>query len=134
MLWCSANGICAICSMLTKNITTRLVRTYHCTRTRRSRVPSRLSVARWRCRFWVDCTTNISERRFPTGTAGGPQRPRGPRGLPKGFPPKAAARIVRSGIRDLDDNAAHCAGLQLENDLHILARESAHAEESISKS
>jgi hypothetical protein len=34
---------------------------------------SRLSVARWRCRFWADCTTNISGRKFPTGTglAGG---------------------------------------------------------------
>ena len=28
MLSCSANGICAICSILTKNITTRFVRTY----------------------------------------------------------------------------------------------------------
>jgi hypothetical protein len=68
MLLCSASGICAICSILTKNITTRLVRTYRCTRTRRSRVPSRLSVTRWRCQFWADCTTNISERKFPTGT------------------------------------------------------------------
>src|SRR5882724_9359662 len=64
MLLCSANGISAICSILTKNTTTRLVRTYRCTRTRRSRVPSRLSVARWQCQFWVDCTTNISERKF----------------------------------------------------------------------
>jgi hypothetical protein len=38
MLLCSANGICAICSILTKNTTTNLVRTYRCTRTRRSRV------------------------------------------------------------------------------------------------
>jgi hypothetical protein len=30
MLLCSANGISAICSILTKNITTRLVRTYRC--------------------------------------------------------------------------------------------------------
>src|SRR5215831_8662926 len=51
MLLCSANGISAICSILTKNITTRLVRTYRCTRTRRSRVPFRLSVARWRCQY-----------------------------------------------------------------------------------
>jgi len=42
-------------SIPTKNITTRLVRTYRCTRTRRSRVPSRLSAARWRCQFWADC-------------------------------------------------------------------------------
>jgi hypothetical protein len=34
------------------------------------RVPSRLSVARWRCQFWADCATNISERRFSTGTGG----------------------------------------------------------------
>jgi hypothetical protein len=73
MLLCSASSISAICSIPTKNITTRLVRTYRCTRTRRSRVPSRLSVARWRCQFWADCTTNISERKFPTGT-GGPCR------------------------------------------------------------
>jgi hypothetical protein len=31
-------------------------------------VPSRLSVAPWQCQFWVDCTTSISERKFPTGT------------------------------------------------------------------
>ena len=68
MLLCSASGISAICSNLTKNITTRLVRTYRCTRMRRSRVPSRLTVARWRRQFWADCTTNISERKFPTGT------------------------------------------------------------------
>src|SRR5262249_44407677 len=68
MLLCSANGICAICSIPTKNITTRLGRTYRCTRTRRSRVPSRLSASRWRCRFWAGYTTNISERKFPTGT------------------------------------------------------------------
>src|SRR5262249_48381449 len=48
----------------------RLGRTYRCTRTRRSRVPSRLSASRWRCRFWADYTTNISERKFPTGTGG----------------------------------------------------------------
>jgi hypothetical protein len=27
-------------------------------------------VARWRCPFWADCTTNISEHEFPTGTEG----------------------------------------------------------------
>jgi hypothetical protein len=27
-------------------------------------------VARWRCPFWADCTTNISEHEFPTGTGG----------------------------------------------------------------
>ena len=68
MLLCSANDISAICSIPTKNITTKLVRTYRCTRTRRSRVLSRPSVARWRSQFWADCTTNISERKFPTGT------------------------------------------------------------------
>ena len=47
---------------------TRLGRTYRCTRTRRSHVPSRLSVACWPCQFWAACTTNISERKFPTGT------------------------------------------------------------------
>jgi hypothetical protein len=31
----SANGICSICSIPTKNITTRFVRTCRCTRTRR---------------------------------------------------------------------------------------------------
>jgi uncharacterized LabA/DUF88 family protein len=49
-------------------IALRRVRRPRCTRTRRSRVPSRLSVARWRCQFWADCTINISERKFPTGT------------------------------------------------------------------
>jgi hypothetical protein len=39
---CPVNGISVICSNLIKNIITRLVRTYRCTRTRRSRVPSRL--------------------------------------------------------------------------------------------
>jgi hypothetical protein len=33
----------------------------------RSRAPCRSSVARWRCPFWADCTTNISEHEFPTG-------------------------------------------------------------------
>jgi hypothetical protein len=70
MLLCSANGISAICSILTKNITTRLVRTYRCIRTRRSRAPSRLSAARWRGQFWADCITNISEPKLPTGTRG----------------------------------------------------------------
>jgi hypothetical protein len=23
-------------------------------------------ITRWRCRFWADCTINISEREFPT--------------------------------------------------------------------
>src|SRR5258706_7749483 len=39
-------------------------------RTGRSRVPFGLSVARWRCQCWADCATNISERKFPTGTGG----------------------------------------------------------------
>jgi hypothetical protein len=69
-LLCSGNGISAICSIPTKNITMRPAHTYRCTRTRRSRVPFRMSVARWRCQFWADCITNISERRFPTGTGG----------------------------------------------------------------
>src|SRR6266446_4646049 len=43
MSLCSANDISAICSIPTKDTTTRLVHT-------------------------ADCTTNISERRFPTGT------------------------------------------------------------------
>ena len=72
MSLCSASGTFATCSMLTNNITMRLVRTYRCTRTHRFRAPSKLSVARWRCQFWADCTTNISERKFPTGTALGP--------------------------------------------------------------
>ena|SRR6266404_7802590 len=32
------------------------------------RVPFRLWAAHLRCQFWADCITNISERRFPTGT------------------------------------------------------------------
>jgi len=31
-------------------------------------VPFRLWAAHLRCQFWADCITNISERRFPTGT------------------------------------------------------------------
>jgi transposase InsO family protein len=31
-------------------------------------VLSRPSVARWRCQFWAGCITNISGRKFPTGT------------------------------------------------------------------
>ncbi len=76
MLLCSANDISAICSIPIKNITMRPVRTYRCTRTRRSRVPFRPSVARWRCRFWADCTINILERRFPTGTTRESVRPK----------------------------------------------------------
>jgi patatin-like phospholipase/acyl hydrolase len=29
-----------------------------------------IAVERWRCQFWADSTTNISERKFPTGTGG----------------------------------------------------------------
>ena len=68
MSLCSANDISAICSIPTKNITTKLGRTYRCTRTRQSHVLSRPSVARWRCQFWAGCITNISGRKFPTGT------------------------------------------------------------------
>jgi len=67
MLLCSANDISAICSISTKNITIRLARTYRCTRTRRSDVASRLSVARWRSQFWAGCITNISVRSFRQG-------------------------------------------------------------------
>jgi hypothetical protein len=45
-----------------KNITTKVVRPYRCTRTRRSRVPSRLSVACCLCQSWANHTSNISER------------------------------------------------------------------------
>src|SRR5262249_53571314 len=58
----------ALCSIRIKNITTRLARTCHCTKTRRSRALSRPSVARWRCQFWADCTTNMFEFEFPTRT------------------------------------------------------------------
>src|ERR1700730_2559148 len=68
MSLCSANDISAICSIPTKNITTKLGRIYRCTRTRQSHVLSRPSVARWRCQFWAGCITNISGRKFPTGT------------------------------------------------------------------
>jgi hypothetical protein len=34
---------------------------------RRLRHWSRLSVARWRCRFWADCTTNISQGQVSRG-------------------------------------------------------------------
>ena len=74
MSLCSANGIFAICSIRIKNTTTKLARTCPCTRTRRSRVPSRPSVACFRCQFWADYTTNMFESEFPTGTAGRPDR------------------------------------------------------------
>jgi hypothetical protein len=70
MLLCSVTDIFVTCSARTRNITTRLARTYRCTRMHRSRAPCRSSVARWQCRFWADCTTNISEHEFPTGTTG----------------------------------------------------------------
>src|SRR5262249_46068461 len=68
MLSCSAKAISVICLILTKDITTRLGRTCRYTRTRRSRVPFRLLVTRWRCRFWAACTIHILECKFPTGT------------------------------------------------------------------
>ena len=77
MLLCSANDISAICSIPTKNITTKLGPTYRCTRTRQSHVLSRPSVARWRCRFWAGCITNISGRKFPTGTISASNAARG---------------------------------------------------------
>src|SRR5260370_3686048 len=70
MSLCLANDISVICSIRTKNITTKLGRTYRCTRTRRSRVPSRPSAARWRCQVLVHCTTNILDPKFSTGTMG----------------------------------------------------------------
>jgi hypothetical protein len=48
---CSATGTFAICSNRIKNITTRLARTYHCTRTRRFRAPSRPLVV-WTASLW----------------------------------------------------------------------------------
>jgi hypothetical protein len=71
-LLCSADGTSSICSILTRDITTRLVRSYRCTRTRRCRVPSRLSVVCWQCQFWADFTTVTSERKFSTETGGFP--------------------------------------------------------------
>jgi hypothetical protein len=68
MSLCLASSISAICSNRTKNITTKLARTCHCTRTRRSRALCRPSVRRWPCPSWVGCTINIYEYEFPTGT------------------------------------------------------------------
>ena len=56
------------CSDHTKNITTKHAHTCHCTRMHRSPAPSRPPVAHWPCQFWADCTTNIFECEFPTGT------------------------------------------------------------------
>src|SRR5262245_23765710 len=67
-LLCSVTDIFVTCSARTRNTTTMLARTYRCTRMHRSRAPCRSSVARWPCPFWADCTTNISEHEFPTGT------------------------------------------------------------------
>jgi hypothetical protein len=68
MSLCLASGTLVIYSNRIKNITTRRAHTYRCRRTRRSPAPSRPSVRRWSCQFWAGCTTNISEREFPTGT------------------------------------------------------------------
>ncbi len=67
---CLASSTFVICSNRIKNTTTRSTRTYHFKRTRRSPAPSRPSVKLWPCQFWAGCTINISEREFPTGTAG----------------------------------------------------------------
>jgi hypothetical protein len=67
MSLCSANDISAICSIPTKNITTKLGRTYRCTRTHRSHVLSRPSVARWRCQFWAGCITIFQGVSFRQG-------------------------------------------------------------------
>ena len=69
MLLCSANSISAICSILIKNITTRLGRTCRCTRTRRCRVPFTLPVARWRCQFWADAPPIFQSVSFRPGQA-----------------------------------------------------------------
>src|SRR5262249_53476295 len=115
MLLCSANGICAICSIPTKNITTRLGRTYRCTRTRRSRVPSRLSASRWRCRFWAGYTTNISERKFPTGTIAKKYTNRGLQFLDLIQPPR---RFHRGQERDPADRCRHPVDPATDHDAH----------------
>jgi hypothetical protein len=112
MLLCSASGISAICSIPTKNITMRLARTYHCTRTRRSHVASRLSVARWRSQFWAGCITNISERKFPTGT-------RDTEFAKRGFESVSIKRELPGGRIQVEANKLY--------PVHVEAGESIHA-------
>jgi hypothetical protein len=68
MSWCLANGTFVICSNRTKNITTKLAHTCHCTRMHRSPAPSRPSVRRWPYPSWAGFTTNTYECEFPTRT------------------------------------------------------------------
>jgi hypothetical protein len=70
MSLCLASAISGICSIRTRNITTRHAHTYHYGRMRRSLALCRPSVRRSPCLFWVGCITNISAREFPTGTTG----------------------------------------------------------------
>ena len=102
-LLCSANDISAICSIPTKNITMRLARTYRCTRTRRSRVLSRLSVARWRCQFWADCTTNISGPKFPTGTGRSAPIGRGSHGQNSNIHWQTGSKVCQEGWKTVEN-------------------------------
>jgi hypothetical protein len=76
MSLCLASGTFVICSNRTKNITTKLAHTCHCTRMHRSPAPSRPSVRRWPCPSWADFTTNTYDCEFTTGT--GRVKPRQP--------------------------------------------------------
>jgi hypothetical protein len=69
---CLASAISGICSIRTRNITTRRAHTYHYGRMRRSLAPCRPSVRRSPCLFWVGCIIDISERKFPTRTVRSP--------------------------------------------------------------
>ena len=68
---CLAISTFVICSNRIKNTATRPAP--HALITAEGRAdpprPSRPSVKRWPCQFWVGCTINISEREFSTGTA-----------------------------------------------------------------
>ena len=75
MSLCLASSTFVICSNRTKNITTKLARTCHWIRTRRSRALCRSSVRRWPCPSWAGCTINIYECEFPTGTGTGVGNP-----------------------------------------------------------
>ena len=70
MSLCLASSTFVTCSRRIKDITMRPARIYHWRRMHRFRAPSRPSVKCWPCRSWAGSTTNMFERKFPTGTMG----------------------------------------------------------------
>jgi hypothetical protein len=114
MSLCLASSTFAMCSTHIKNITTKLAHTCHCTRMHRSPAPSRPSVARWPCRFWADCTTNIYECEFPTGTA--------VRNLPFGRTYKNGCRGMAKSVSKKDTELYLDAWARFERAVDVVAK------------